>query len=69
MSEMILTAEKLCKRFNEGVQAVDVLNNVDLTIHRGEFVAIVGSSGSGKSTLLHLLGFNSRTSMASQRRM
>ena len=37
MSEMILTAEKLCKRFNEGVQAVDVLNNVDLTIHRGEY--------------------------------
>jgi lipoprotein-releasing system ATP-binding protein len=56
MSEIILTAEKLCKRFNEGIQAVDVLNNVDITIRRGEFVAIVGSSGSGKSTLLHLLG-------------
>ena len=56
MSDIILTAEKLCKRFNEGVQAVDVLNNVDITIRRGEFVAIVGSSGSGKSTLLHLLG-------------
>ncbi len=56
MSEIILTAENLTKRFNEGAQAVDVLNNVALTIHRSEFVAIVGSSGSGKSTLLHLLG-------------
>lgn len=56
MSEIILTADKLCKHFNEGVQAVDVLNNVDISIRRGEFVAIVGSSGSGKSTLLHLLG-------------
>jgi putative ABC transport system ATP-binding protein len=38
------------------LQAVDVLKKVSLTIHRGEFVAIVGSSGSGKSTLLHILG-------------
>ena len=56
MSEIILTAENLSKRFNEGVQAVDVLNNINITIQRREFVAIVGSSGSGKSTLLHLLG-------------
>ncbi len=56
MSDIILTADKLCKRFNEGTQAVEVLNNVSININRGEFVAIVGSSGSGKSTLLHLLG-------------
>ncbi len=56
MSEIILTADKLCKSFSEGLQAVDVLNNIDISIRRGEFVAIVGSSGSGKSTLLHLLG-------------
>ena len=56
MSEYVLIAEQVSKRFNEDAQAVEVLNNVNLSIGRGEFVAIVGSSGSGKSTLLHLLG-------------
>ncbi len=37
-------------------QPLEVLHAVDLAVHRGEFVAIVGTSGAGKSTLLHLLG-------------
>ena len=52
----ILRTEKLKKYYGEEENQVKALDGIDLTVERGEFVAIVGTSGSGKSTLLHMLG-------------
>lgn len=52
----ILSATNVFKTYRLGRVDVPVLQGVDLTIERGEWVAILGASGSGKSTLLHLLG-------------
>lgn len=53
---VILQAKDLRKVFGSGESEVTALDGVNLTVLKGEFVAIVGTSGSGKSTLLNLLG-------------
>jgi putative ABC transport system ATP-binding protein len=55
-SAVILEAENLHRIYEMGSVEVGALRGVDLEVHHGEFVVILGVSGSGKSTLLHLLG-------------
>ena len=55
-SKPIIQIEHLFKEYKLGKQRISVIDDVNLNIFEGEFVAIVGASGSGKSTLLHLLG-------------
>ena len=52
----LLTCEGVRKVYGSGRNQVVALDGIDLTVGKGEFVAIIGSSGSGKSTLLHILG-------------
>ena len=56
MNDIVLAAEGLTKRYQEGRGELEVLSGVDLTVRRGDTAAIIGASGSGKSTLLNLLG-------------
>jgi lipoprotein-releasing system ATP-binding protein len=55
-SALLLTASNLHKTYRKHAVRVPVLTGLDLEVHDGEFLSIVGQSGSGKSTLLHLLG-------------
>ena len=52
----VIQCSQLAKRFTDGSLDTDVLSDINLSINKGEKLAIIGSSGSGKSTLLHLLG-------------
>ncbi len=52
----LMQVKGLIKEFSAGEQTIRVLHDIDLTIHQGEMVAIIGQSGSGKSTLMNILG-------------
>lgn len=58
----ILETNNLKKYYGKGENIVKALDGINISINRGEFVAIVGTSGSGKSTLLHMIGGLDRAS-------
>src|SRR5678809_1791051 len=55
-SDEVIRTQALARSFEMGSTTVHALRGVDLVIHRGEYVAIMGPSGSGKSTLMNLIG-------------
>ncbi len=52
----LLRLNKITKTYGSGLALTEVLHGIDMTIHKGEMVAIMGASGSGKSTLMNILG-------------
>lgn len=56
MNELLIQATGLKKTYLLGKRQLEVLRGIDLSVQRGEFIAMQGASGTGKSTLLHLLG-------------
>ncbi len=67
MTTPLIELRDITRTYHNGEVAVPVLRGIDLTIHRGEFVAIMGASGSGKSTLMNILGCLDRPSTGEYR--
>ena len=56
MEEQIISMKNVCKSYKIGTEKLNVLKDVDFTVNKGEFTAILGPSGSGKSTLMNIIG-------------
>lgn len=56
ITDIVIKTQSLCKSYYLGETAIQVLFDIDFTIHQGDFAAIMGPSGSGKTTLLNILG-------------
>ena len=56
MNDIVIQTEAITKTYVSGTNEVQAVRGIDLTVRKGEFVAIMGASGSGKSTLMNLLG-------------
>ena len=60
MNLPVIRTEKLTRTYSMGESVITALQEADLTVHAGEFIALMGASGSGKSTLLNLIGLLDR---------
>jgi putative ABC transport system ATP-binding protein len=60
MNAQVIRTEKLTSTYSMGNSVITALRDVDITVHAGEFIALMGASGSGKSTLLNLIGLLDR---------
>ena len=56
MDEQIISMRNVCKSYKIGAEKLNVLKDIDFTVNKGEFTAILGPSGSGKSTLMNIIG-------------
>jgi putative ABC transport system ATP-binding protein len=56
MDDVVIQTNALTKTYESGSNSVHALRGIDLTVRRGEFIAVMGTSGSGKSTLMNVLG-------------
>jgi putative ABC transport system ATP-binding protein len=56
VNDALITTKHLIKRFPMGNEILTALDDVNITLHKGEFVGVVGPSGSGKTTLLNIIG-------------